>query len=118
MIYSRETSDLSHPLVADRVASGLVVASAGIDAAQQVGVRSTRRGSKQRRRFLCGALEQFIEEHARDAIALAELTGVAGVSARALQMGFRRFRDTTPMAYLRSIRLELARTELANKPDS
>src|SRR5262249_42024983 len=47
------------------------------------------------------------------AIALADLTGVAGVSARALQMGFRRFRDTTPMAYLRIIRLELARAELA-----
>ena len=58
-------------------------------------------------------VEQFIEEHARDAIALADLTGVAGVSTRALQTGFRRFRNTTPMAYLRSIRLELARAELA-----
>jgi transcriptional regulator GlxA family with amidase domain len=58
-------------------------------------------------------VEQFIEEHARDAIALADLTGVAGVSTRALQVGFQRFRNTTPMAYLRSIRLELARAELA-----
>jgi AraC-like DNA-binding protein len=27
-------------------------------------------------------------------------------------MGFRRFRNTTPMGYLRVVRLELARTEL------
>jgi transcriptional regulator GlxA family with amidase domain len=58
-------------------------------------------------------VEQFIEGHARDAIVLADLTGVAGVSTRALQAGFRRFRDTTPMAYLRAIRLELARADLA-----
>jgi transcriptional regulator GlxA family with amidase domain len=63
--------------------------------------------------FFVRRAEQFIEEHACDAIALDDLAGVAGVSARALQMGFRRFRDTTPLAYLRSIRLELARTELA-----
>ena len=63
--------------------------------------------------FFVRRVEQFIEEHACDAIALADLTGVAGVSTRALQTGFRRFRDTTPMTYLRSIRLELARAELA-----
>jgi transcriptional regulator GlxA family with amidase domain len=63
--------------------------------------------------FFVRRVEQFIEEHARDAIALADLTGVAGVSTRALQTGFRRFRNTTPMAYLRSIRRELARAELA-----
>ena len=39
---------------------------------------------------------------------------LAGVSTRALQLSFRRFRNTTPMAYLRTVRLELARTELVN----
>jgi transcriptional regulator GlxA family with amidase domain len=63
--------------------------------------------------FFVRRVEQFIEEHARDAIALADMTGIAGVSTRALQTGFRHFRNTTPMAYLRSIRLELARAELA-----
>ena len=47
-------------------------------------------------------------------ITLTDLTGIAGVSTRALQTSFRRFRNTTPMAYLRAIRLELARTDLAN----
>jgi transcriptional regulator GlxA family with amidase domain len=71
------------------------------------------KASKATAPFFVRRAEQFIEKHARDAIALADLTGVAGVSTRALQMGFRRFPDTTPMAYLRSIRLELARPELA-----
>jgi transcriptional regulator GlxA family with amidase domain len=58
--------------------------------------------------------EHFIEANAQHAIDLEDLAGVAGVSTRALQIGFRRFRNTTPMAYLRAVRLELARTELAN----
>ena len=56
-------------------------------------------------------VERFIEENARCAINLEDLAGVAGVSSRALQLGFRRFRNTTPMAYLRALRLELARSE-------
>jgi transcriptional regulator GlxA family with amidase domain len=57
--------------------------------------------------------EHFIEANAGNAIDLEDLAEVAGVSARALQMGFRRFRNTTPMAYLRAVRLEQARTKLA-----
>jgi len=38
--------------------------------------------------FFVRRVEGLIEEHARDAIALADLTGVAGVSTRALQTGF------------------------------
>ncbi|MGO9420380.1 helix-turn-helix domain-containing protein [Roseiarcus sp.] len=41
----------------------------------------------------------------------------AGVSARSLQLAFSRFRDTTPMAHLRALRLEccspVARSDLA-----
>ena len=47
------------------------------------------------------------------AIGLADVASAAGVSARALQKAFRRFRDTTPMAHLRALRLDLARSELA-----
>ena len=63
--------------------------------------------------FFVRRVERFIEENARCAINLEDLAGVAGVSTRALQLGFRRFRNTTPMAYLRALRLELARIELA-----
>jgi transcriptional regulator GlxA family with amidase domain len=42
-----------------------------------------------------------------------EISPSAGVSARALQLAFRRFGDTTPMAHLRALRLDFARNKLA-----
>jgi AraC-like DNA-binding protein len=105
-----EASNLSHPLVASRVASGLV--SLLLASMPHNKTRAIEKAGKATAPFFVRRAEQFIEEHAREAIVLADLTGVAGVSTRALQMGFRRFRDTTPMAHLRSIRLELARAEL------
>jgi AraC-like DNA-binding protein len=106
-----EASDLSHPLVADRITSGLV--SLLLASMPHNKTRAIEAAGQTTAPFFVRRVEQFIEEHARDAIALADLTGVAGVSTRALQTSFRRFRDTTPMAYLRLIRLELARAELA-----
>ena len=44
---------------------------------------------------------------------LAEAAVCAGCSERALQLAFRRYRDMTPMAVLRRIRLEAARAALA-----
>jgi AraC-like DNA-binding protein len=108
-----EASDLSHPLVADRVASGLV--SLLLTSMPHNKRRAIETAANQPiAPFFVRRVEQFIEEHARDGLALADLIGVAGVSTRALQIGFRRFRNTTPMAYLRAFRLELARTDLAN----
>src|SRR5215471_14044321 len=107
-----EASSLSHPLVADRVASGLVallLTSMPHNRIRAIGAAADRAIAP----FFVRRVEKFIEEHALDDIALADLTGVAGVSTRALQTGFRRFRNTTPMAYLRAIRLELARADLA-----
>jgi len=108
-----EASNLSHPLVADRVASGLV--SILLTSMPHNKMRAIETGADHAiAPFFVRRVEQFIEEHARDDIALADLTGVAGVGTRALQMGFRRFRNTTPIAYLRAVRLELARIDLAN----
>jgi len=107
-----EASYLSRPLVADRVASGLVaVLLTSIPNNKQ---REIEAASQSAAPFFVRCVEQFVEEHARDTITLADLTGLAGISTRALQTGFRRFRNTTPMAYLRAVRLELARTELMN----
>lgn len=57
-------------------------------------------------------VEAFIHEHARDPITLEEMIAVSGVSARSLHAGFRRFRDTTPMNYLKNYRLVLAHRQL------
>jgi AraC-like DNA-binding protein len=107
-----EASNLLHPLVADRVASGLVsLLLTSMPHNKKSAIEATAK--QPIAPFFVRRVEQFIEQHARDAITLVDLTGIAGVSTRALQTGFRRFRNTTPMAYLRSIRLELARAELA-----
>jgi AraC-like DNA-binding protein len=107
-----EASALSRSMVADRVVSGLV--SLLLASIPHNRTRAIETMGETTSPFFVRRVEQFIEEHARDPIGLANLTGIASVSMRTLQVGFRRFRNTTPMAYLRAIRLELARTELAN----
>jgi AraC-like DNA-binding protein len=106
-----ESSGLGHPLVRDRIASALVsTLLVSIPHNRQCALAAAATGIAP---FSVRRVEHFIQENARHAIDLEDLADAAGVSARALQMGFRRFRNTTPMAYLRMVRLELARTELA-----
>lgn len=62
-------------------------------------------------------VEEFIRAYAHRPISLAELIAVSGVSGRSLHTGFRRFRDTTPMAYLKNHRLALARWALGQASD-
>ena len=54
------------------------------------------------------SVEQYIRSNADQPVTLHDLAGIAGVSERTLQAGFRRFRQTTPMEYLRDYRLDLA----------
>jgi AraC-like DNA-binding protein len=54
----------------------------------------------------------FIDENAADPITLNEIAGVARLSPRGLQAAFRRHLKTTPLGYLRSIRLERAHRDL------
>lgn len=56
--------------------------------------------------------EEFIHKHARGQVTISDLVAAAGVSARSLYGGFRRWRNSTPMSYLRRVRLDLARKEL------
>lgn len=61
--------------------------------------------------------EQYIEEHAAECIDINDLIRVSGVSGRALYEGFRRFRDVSPMAHLRQVRMYRARGDLLD-PDN
>jgi transcriptional regulator GlxA family with amidase domain len=56
--------------------------------------------------------EAFIEAHVTDAITLDDIAAAARAPVRTLLDGFRRFRDTSPMQHLRSVRLNLARERL------
>jgi AraC-like DNA-binding protein len=62
-------------------------------------------------------VEEYIHQKAPETVTLDDLIAVSGVSARALHAGFRRFRDTTPMKYLKAYRLDLARRTLLNGAD-
>ncbi|MEW2413154.1 helix-turn-helix domain-containing protein [Streptomyces sp. NPDC046866] len=54
----------------------------------------------------------FMEENAHADIGLGHIAAAAHVTPRALQYAFRRHAGTTPLAYLRRVRLERAHTEL------
>ncbi|MGV6875972.1 AraC family transcriptional regulator [Pseudochelatococcus sp. B33] len=56
--------------------------------------------------------EEFMAARAGDAISVGDIAAAAGVSIRTLFEGFRHFRGTTPMASLRTIRLEAVRDDL------
>ena len=56
----------------------------------------------------------FIDEHAGRDITVADIAAAACVTVRAVQMAFRRGLDTTPTAYLRTVRLARAHRELVD----
>jgi AraC-like DNA-binding protein len=60
----------------------------------------------------------FIETNAGLDIGAVDIARAAHVTVRAVQLAFRRHRDTTPMAYLRRVRLARAHEQLlAARPD-
>jgi AraC-like DNA-binding protein len=60
----------------------------------------------------------FIEQRPDADIGVADIAAAANVSIRAVQFAFRRQLDTTPMAYLRAVRLDHAHHDLvATDPD-
>jgi len=54
----------------------------------------------------------FIDAHAGEDIGIAEIAEAARIGPRGLQRAFRQYRDTTPMEYLRRVRLDHAHREL------
>jgi AraC-like DNA-binding protein len=58
--------------------------------------------------------EAYIDDNAQRDITLADIAAAAYVTPRALQYAFRRHADTTPLAYLRRVRLARAHAELAS----
>lgn len=56
--------------------------------------------------------ERFMIDNAESPIAISDVAAHLGVSLRSLQAGFRCWRDTTPSAFLRQVRLQYARDAL------
>ena len=54
----------------------------------------------------------LIENHAAEPLTVEDIAEAVGIGIRSLQDGFRRFADTTPMSYLRDVRLRKVHAEL------
>ncbi|MEU6786091.1 AraC family transcriptional regulator [Nonomuraea angiospora] len=61
---------------------------------------------------------RYCEEHAGEPIRLGDIAAAARVSVRTLQLGFREHLQTTPMAYLRSVRLAHVHADLVRIADA
>jgi AraC-like DNA-binding protein len=58
--------------------------------------------------------EEYMHAHVHEEINMDMVTRCVGVSARSLFTGFQRYRGTSPMAYLRDLRLDKVRADLLN----
>lgn len=58
----------------------------------------------------------YVENHVEDGITVGDIARAACVSVRALEEGFRKYCDTTPLVYLREVRLDRVRKALMNLP--
>lgn len=97
----RVTRDLERTLVT-MLASGLLHSESDNLARQNHGVAP----------YYVRRAETFIRENAREPLTIETIAESAGVSPRSLFYGFKRWRNTTPMALARVIRLDIARDEL------
>lgn len=61
---------------------------------------------------------EFAHANAKGSVSVDDMARAAGTSVRSLQTGFSRFCNTSPMAYLKQIRLEGVRQDLASADHS
>lgn len=62
--------------------------------------------------FFIKRVERYIEENAHEPITINDMAEFAGVSSRSLFTSFRRYRNTSPMRYLKEVRLRYVNEEL------
>ncbi|MCM9077266.1 MULTISPECIES: helix-turn-helix transcriptional regulator [Streptomyces] len=99
------------PLVVDaaaRLLAATVLAAFPTDARPEPVLADTRDATSETVRRAIA----FIESHPAAEIGLADTAAAAGVTPRALQYAFRRHLGTTPMGYLRRVRLAQAHDDL------
>ena len=106
---SRNAAELRHLESLERsLISGLLIS--------QVHSYTEQLAADPSRRAPQTAIDRVVEEIQRApdrGYTLADLARVAGISARSLQYGFQERHGTTPMRYLRQVRLDRARDDLA-----
>lgn len=71
-----------------------------------------RKGNSAIAPFYVRRAEEYLRRHTYSDVTLEDLAHITGVSTRTLFSGFRRWRNTTPMAYFKKVRLNLAKDAL------
>lgn len=107
-----DETQLRNPRVKRQIVGGL--AALLLNSLPHRGSRLLRRAESGAVPFFVRRVKHFIAAHATEPLELAALVRASGVSARALHQGFRHFCQTTPMGYLRGVRLDNARRELTH----
>ncbi|WP_320779245.1 AraC family transcriptional regulator [Streptomyces sp. CRN 30] len=117
LIFHLRDQVLADPAVRDEpliVSTGAQSLAAGVLAAFPHSAR-TDPAAQDRRDAHSATLRRavaYIDDHAEQPVTVAEIAAAAHVTVRALQYAFRRHLDTTPTAYLRTVRLSHAHREL------
>jgi AraC-like DNA-binding protein len=113
-----DVDDADHlsPIAIERLFQAMMIALLEV-APNNYWRRLTRPVSPAVPRRLKRAIEYMYANISR-AITVADIAREAGTSVRALQASFQQFKDTTPLNYLRTIRLEGVRKALADDGDS
>lgn len=105
----RPATALTHPVLAEQATAAL--ATAAIAVFPHTAAPRPAAPEPVAATAIARALDH-LHAHPHGAISIAELARVAGVTARALQYGFRAHHDSTPLDYHRRIRLEHAHHDL------
>jgi len=106
---AREGAGWAHPRLAER--AGSVLAELMLTALDHTAGERIERDDAARPAALARA-EDYIKVHAREALRLDDIAEAAGVRPRTLHKAFRHHLGLTPIAYVRQVRLDLARRDL------
>ena len=104
---------LRSPIVANRWLEGFLfhmILSQPNSHSEQLHARSVAAEPRYLRR-----VEEYLAANALQPVTLTDLSTLTGMSVRSIQAGFRRWRDCTPMEYLRARRFEHARERLLGR---
>ena len=108
--YANDMSLLDQPLIASHLIDSLTI---GLLLAVEHPYRDAlRRPAHAYRPQPVRRAVDAMQAHPEHPFTLAELAGIAGVGARALQDGFKRYVGSSPMAYLRHVRLARVHDDL------
>jgi AraC family transcriptional regulator, ethanolamine operon transcriptional activator len=100
---------LKDPRVCASVSEHMLAALARFDALKAV---STDRSARASRRAAVRVALDYVHEKFSEPLRLAELCRRANVKVRSLEYGFREVKGLTPIAYIRSLRLNAVRRAL------